>query len=119
MCFYIHRDHRKEKIAEQDIVCYKRLKPIFLFWGVSPFRGFSYRLRKTYKSKIIRSRYSSDRIEEGLHSYSDFDQAYYRTHYDESIYKAIIPKGSTYYYNPEDHEYVSNRLKVIKKIKIK
>ncbi len=129
MCFIIHKDHSEPKKAEKDITCYKRLHRNY----VAPYQNFQYRKDLEYKSTIIS--YGAS-INEGLHSYSNSYKALYITTPFEfapytyclklllKIFKKIytggdivvickIPKGSTYYYNPIENEYVSDRLKVI------
>lgn len=75
-------------------------------------------------------------IDEGLHSYSTPEMAEFQLRFihpyywsgkshiktfptlskDTVICKAIIPKGTEYYYNEESSEYVSLKLKIIERI---
>lgn len=116
MCFYIHEKHKKCKVAEDDIVCYKHLEYSFCDNLVSPYQGLLYFKKgethpKTFKVDPIRpdGRY----IFAGLHTYSNFTES--KNHTYSSIHKAIIPKGTRYYYNPQHHEYVSEKLIVYNK----
>lgn len=127
MCFYIHKDHIEAKTADKDITCYKVLLVNGnKFWHAlrlapleAPYRSTLYRLWVTYKSEIIMR--GDNTIENGLHSLTNFKQAVHkleeieRTDMLHSIYKAIIPKNSTYYYDPIKNEYVSNQLRIIEK----
>ena len=54
-------------------------------------------------------------IERGLHSYSEPIIALSRCWGNEVVVKCIIPKGSIYYFNPVDKEYVSNQLQYTNK----
>ena len=111
MCFFIHKNHTKEKIAKKDIVCYKRLIK-YENGFFSPYMATHYNLNKLYKSKL-KGQFFCNRnvIETGLHSYSYKKEAksWLRKPY-EILAKGIIPKGSKYYYNPTLHEYVSNQI---------
>ena len=53
------------------------------------------------------------RVHEAFHSYSVL---YDKENYDYYFYKAIIPKGSTYYYNDFANELASSSIKVIRRI---
>jgi len=131
MCFHIHRRHREEKIASRDITCYKKLtiefysltnKPIIISKESLPTIKFRTPFRDApvslYKSplktaiiKVVPSPFTlENRIENGLHSYSSIRKAMSATYKREVIVKCTIPKGSKYYYNPENQEYVSNQL---------
>ena len=114
MCFVISSKYPEEKIAGKDIVCYKRLERStggFL----SPYQGKFYNLNKLYRSKLECS--SCHTIDVGLHSYSCKKRAKYCRVPGEVVTKGIIPKGSRYYYNSYNHEYVSNQIIVQEVIK--
>lgn len=51
-------------------------------------------------------------IYDGLHSYSTYNQALACRYFNSKVYKAVIPKGTEYYYNPKTKEYVSLKLEV-------
>ena len=128
MCFHIHPEHKEEKTAIEDIVCYKhsdkRIRN-FLFRKIfiSDFQKFRYRFNKLYKlDKKIVVRYSMVRcgcqydktgaIHEGFHSYAKLPE------FPPRLVKCIIPKGSQYYYNPfGSGEYVSNQIIIKNKMK--
>lgn len=110
MCFILDKKHPDKKIAKRNITCYKVL-------GISmksPYQGYQYKLNEPVKSDIgDLVNYNPDKcIHEGLHSHCLLDEI--TTLYD--IYKAIIPKGSEYYYNSYYKEYVSNQLIIKEKI---
>jgi hypothetical protein len=118
MCFYIHQDHIDAKIAENDITCYKILTRKKNKDLVSPYIGSEVILGEKVEQKLERYGFS---IDIGIHSCSTFLSAVKRrfemwagTHCCEPgkkiIIKCIIPKGTKYYYNPEDKEYVSEAM---------
>lgn len=120
MCFYI-KEGSGVKVANQDIVCYKKLNPVWfgLLGYKSPIFGFFYRKGVTYVSKLS---IFYDSIEKGLHSYKDLDFAKITVFcYKESdrkylkFYKFIIPKGAEYYEN--DTEYCSNQIKMVGRVR--
>lgn len=130
MCFRISQKYPCEMIADRRIRCYKVLSvdsqgrltaPIFSFCVY--FNRFSMRRKKEMRSKldveVSQNLYGPPRtIETGLHSFSTYSQAYgmNRTLTDKGrIYKAYIPKGATYWYNPTHNEYVSDRLVVTRR----
>lgn len=57
-----------------------------------------------------------DLIEKGLHSHGSQQRSDDFKIYDGSrqTFHAVIPKGATYYHNPDTMEYVSNKLTVTK-----
>ena len=110
MCFIIDFNHQKQLVADKDIICYKRSdkytdnKTFIPEW----YCDFVYKLGKRYKTRIHED---DGFISKGFHSYSStkrFTQFAYR------YVECIIPKGSKYYFNPTDMEYVSNQI-IIKK----
>jgi hypothetical protein len=139
MCFNVRNNIESATlwVAKQDIVCYKRFK----YEMYSPYRDFKYKLDKLYKAKIgkptrtcsfIEAKSTKDgiildnniyvsdpifEINRGLHSYSSLYMASKKLRIYESLYKCIIPKGSEFYYDNVDKEYVSNQLIVKKKLK--
>ena len=114
MCFIIHPDHKEKKTATEDIVCYKILRTDL----VSIYYNYQYKIGKLAKSSLLYNSFMVDIITDGLHSYSDLIKAQKRRSYStRTIYKAIIPKGAKYYYNPHDKEYVSNQLIIQEEIK--
>lgn len=106
MCFIIHDNHPKEKIANRDIVCYKCLWDNFR----SPYRYKLYKLNKLYRSHITIDTLCGSTITRGLHSYSYKRFAIRQMGSYGILVKGIIPKGSKYYYNSDRHEYVSNQI---------
>ena len=124
MCFTVHPYHPKAKVAKRDIVCYKAG---YKYRGGRVFMpyfqmDYSYQLGKTQpKVKLMPVRLSNEdlAIQAGYHSYSNKKEL--RGWKSDPIVvsvKCIIPKGTEYYYNPEDREYVSETLVVKEFIKI-
>jgi len=132
MCFYIRNNIESATlwVAKQDITCYKILDREL----ISPYQRFKYKYNKLYKVKIGRLVHMSSAsntkngiilhpfygssmsifyINKGLHSYSSKDEA--KSYESDFVYKAIIPKGSEFYYDNVCREYVSNQL-IIKKL---
>jgi hypothetical protein len=136
MCFNVRNNIESATlwVAKKNIVCYKRLNDSLY----SPYRGFEYKLDKLYKAKIgslnrtlfsdaiktkngiiLKNCYTNNRkifsINRGLHSHSSLNSAKKMQSKYESIFKSIIPKGSEFYYDNVNKEYVSNQL-IIKKL---
>lgn len=116
MCFYPLSKNEKPKIAEKDIICWKKL------------RATEKGLRNPFMSApdtfylpgvlmpIIRlikrtDKYDNAIIEKGYHSYKSEDICSW--HWTRcSTHKFIIPQGSKYY---EDRtEYVSSQIMMVK-----
>jgi len=125
MCFEIHADHSEVKVATEDIVCYKFFTPHTL--GVDYFTPFQ-RVRVPKKSLMESELGQTDldhswELSLGIHSLTTLDEALaYRTrvlsHSCKAIYvKCVVPKGSTYYFNPDTNQYVSNKLQLGEEIK--
>lgn len=120
------KEFQIKRTAVNDIQVYKILKErrTWIFNRikyVSPYYNFKYKLNKTYKSRLELDSQTRDDvliIENGLHSFTNLQHAeYYRVagrppFVTWVIFKAIIPKGSTYYRN-EIGEIVSNKLKIV------
>jgi hypothetical protein len=120
MCFFIHQDHREVKIATEDIVCYKTLLESLSDGTIrSPYLNKLYFKKADTHPKILKEDFFgilwNHEIHTGLHSYSTANAAFNYTRYGYTIHKAVIPKGTEYYYNSRDNEYVSLKLKVWKK----
>lgn len=117
-----------KRTAVNDIQVYKILKErrTWIFNRikyVSPYYHFRYKLNKIYESRLkLDSQTQEDilMIENGLHAFTNLHRAeYYRTTTEPYcgtwvIFKAIIPKGSTYYINGME-EIVSNKLKIVER----
>jgi hypothetical protein len=125
MCFHTHTKHQEVKIATEDIECYKILttNKYYVDLIISPFYYEIYFKNADTHPVIKRVKEfgfnwsHTDDIEEGLHSYSTYNKAKLKSIADNiiTIHKAIIPKGTEYYYNSIEKEYVSLKLKVWKK----
>ena len=126
MCFYIEKTgiNSRPRIADKDIQCYK-----VVYAGstdniiVSKHHKYVYEINRLYKLNHELRPYTSPKslsnissIDEGFHSYTKLrvvlDTDYYKL---MTIVKCIIPKGSTYYLNNKDEEYVSDQI-IIKEI---
>ena len=126
MCFTVHKRYPNPLVAKRDIVCYKTMfsspgKEVF----ASMYRGFKYEIGKEYSlGKELRVRYETGDftcvvyrdIREGFHSFSNKKELSDAASESYSRVKCIIPEGSTYYYNPDDREYVSDRIRIIEEI---
>lgn len=127
MCWVTRlKEYQVKRIAANDIQVYKILEKRRIWISgrikyVSPFYNFKYKPNKVYKSRIdldFQTRYDVLIIEKGLHSFTNFQHAKCCHNICKLncepwfIFKAIIPKGSTYYVN-ENGEVVSNKLKII------
>lgn len=121
MCFFTHYDHKKVKIAEKPIRCWKRFdkwKEKNKWTYCSPYRGTEYQKNTLYYAKLSRVEYfglsNIGRINKGIHSYSTRTEARECKERDEVIIECTIPVGAKYYYNPTDREYVSDHLYIMK-----
>lgn len=110
MCLYSKTN--KPKIAQQDIVCYKYvLKSEHHFSPYYHINEVKYKFGKLYKidanlfTKDIDCNNSYFLINTGFHSYGDID-TYDKKNpncYDFCYIKCIIPKGSLYFEETNDH----------------
>lgn len=104
--------------AQKNIKCYKLLR-ITGKKARSPYQHMIYFNSLTYQNKSIKSanfefmHESKHYLYDGLHSYSNKKYICKRYH---KIFEGYIPKGTRYYYNPIDHEYVSEKLIVYNNI---
>lgn len=119
MCFIIRKGSEQFIIAKKDIVCYKVMFPISEKEVRSPYMLSVYTLGQRYSRpfaiKLSRPRRANDEISIGYHSYSTIDRALLETYYSNGTYcitKCIIPKGSTYFVDPYNKEYVSNSITI-------
>lgn len=111
MC--LNPTHSKVKIAEKDIIVYKRLK----IQGnrlLSPYTFFEYKLNKEYTVKTKLSDKTLREVNRGLHAYQTEQKAKDTKYPSDAIYIAKIPRGAIYKLGTND-DIVSNKLKVIKK----
>lgn len=120
MCFIIHPDYSKPLIADKNILCFK--KGTLAWTGiydihrvfVSLFRGHIYRFQEPQPKIELNS--EGGFILEGYHSYTPEHTLVSLPaccFVSITLVKCIIPRGSTYYYNPDTHEYVSSSLMVL------
>lgn len=114
--------YKDVQVAKHNIKCYKDLEYNRNSQVVSPYRIMVYFEKNSKEHKVIKEatfyRYHelSNELHEGLHTYSNRKFANYDS-FAGNIYDAIIPKGTRYYYNKYNHEYISEKLIVYNKIK--
>ena len=120
MCFNIHSEHPRRKIAKKDIVCYKRLNQTCIRQErkiiLTPpcYTYFKYVANKLYTTGLGIDQEGRE-INEGFHSYFTLGMAREDVSWEEYVYRCIIPKGACYFYNPDDKEYVSNQIIIKRK----
>ena len=120
MCFHIHKNHRLPKTATRDITCYKvmlqkRNGKVFSF--VTDFEYVCDRKYETEMRVVTGTGYNYGEIENGFHSFM-YPWYKLRNKYvyarrvtgEATLVKCVIPKGSIYYKNPYDGEFVSNSI---------
>lgn len=120
MCFTIHVDHPKSKVATTPIKCYKVVtKPITHGGPYSAeMQYFFYTPGKLYKTPFTKGIIDKRNIYRGFHSFtSRYAANEWRGSGNEVIKEFVIPKGARYYYNPVSKQYVSNRIKMVKSSK--
>lgn len=118
MCFTVHPDYPNKLIVEEDILVYKGLDKKDSGEFCSPWFGMIVVFYTLLTSVLDSPRYKIDIankphliINRGLHSTKVKLQYMWSSH----TFKAIIPKGSEYYFNPSTGDYVSNQLIVTNK----
>ena len=121
MCFTITTP---EKIAKKDIVCYKTFRktsPKTKNDYIAVYYNSFYKLGRIYTTKkfgVGTDGWGDNIIYEGRHSYSNLKYIKKKLlWFEEVLAKCIIPKGTKYYYNAGDKEYVSLAIKLVKEIK--
>ena len=126
MCFLKVSIKDKVLTAKKDIFCYKRFlvkednKHILTEEVmnndniiISPIQQFLYNKEEKYTTELDTLMINGSKgnaIYNGFHSYTNPITAFKESYYDEFVMKCIIPKGSKYYINPVNHEYVSNMI---------
>lgn len=139
MCLILYRKHQKEEIAEENIECYKILEK-YKYWWFYRYKtamvSFKVKFGKQYKAKFVfglethfdkctNQVFRSKSIEEGLHSFSKFEDAktfctnqFKDVSKNYVIVKCYIPKNANYYNGMfNDYEaYASTRLQYTKEI---
>lgn len=132
MCWYNEEGTIfKHLIAAEDILVYK----VIMSGLYSQCRKFKYERNKLYKQDIpLRVEQKGCRfiINRGYHSYSSLNTAcvecytysllnlssdIIRQNHHMFIYDCIIPKGSVYYYNSDNHTIVSDQIIIKEKHK--
>ncbi len=134
MCFYIRNteEARTLWVAKEDIVCYKTMVNYNSKVATSRYKNFIYILGRVYKQKLEKIPKVTKEglyifpvvngvwrtVSLGFHSYSTCQEARRNTGMWNtfSVYRCIIPKGSEFYYDRERKEYISNQIKIVKKL---
>ena len=126
MCFCVLKNQRV-KTAKEDIVCYKIIHADLR----SNMQLFQYEYGKTYKIKKFPEyikipdfysatphhwSHSTRIINEGFHSYITLPPPPPSAYGFKLLVECIIPKGSRYHFNKKHNEYVSNSIKIVKKL---
>ena len=116
MCFRIQYNVKESLTADKDIVVYKILYKKENKY-ISLYQYFKYKPNKIYRLKKKLKLIDSINIEEGFHSYNEYEvkRKYILPGFRKEIVRVecIIPKGSQYYFNGYLGEYVSNSLSLI------
>ena len=120
MCFNVSRKHPDSLITQEDIICYKSSDTTKRRYKTfsSDYRRFDYKLGKVYRLMTSleptrkvelypEPRFAESQvINQGFHSYIKIPTQYL----NDRLVECIIPKGSTYYINPDENEYVSDQI---------
>ena len=118
MCFDTTKRQRKS-IAEEDIICWKTGYLLYHPAMFMPSYRHDFDYLPNITQEIVRLRktkrvYGSGLIEfvitKGYHSYTTKEHAQLARASDEDIGMFIIPRGTAYYHNKEDKEYVSETI---------
>ena len=118
MCFYINKNYKNIIRAEKNIICYKVTYngKVYKDFFKSMFKEFIYKYNTTYKLNKTLIIEDGNVIEEGFHSYSNYNKAkrvknnYSNSNGNNSTIRCIIPKDALYYFNPDENEYVSDQI---------
>jgi len=116
MCFNIHTDHREVKTAEEDIVCYKFMDyDERTGYHYAPYMSTKYNYGMIYADPTLKDEFEMEvegySINEGIHSYTNRErcQSEKSSSY-QTIIEVVIPKGTKYYLNPYNQQYVSTKV---------
>ena len=104
MCFIVKT--KRQMTAKRDIECYK----LFTKSTEALCSFFTYKINT--ENTVINLHPIGRKIEEGYHSYKNYNSIDYGWIHD-TLRRCIIPKGSKYYVN--DTEYVSSNI-IVKEI---
>ena len=115
MCFYVNEICERFCVAEEDIVCFKLVRP-----GYEPETVRSEYYEKDYikgklnkRVEIVPAHLGIIKcIYEGYHSYTNENvpTAMLFHGINKIVAKFIIPKGTKYFINPKYQEYVSENI---------
>jgi len=124
MCFTIagHPDDKPRTAPKGGVRCWKVVIRLEYHPGetayLAKYYAHQYVPGKTYKlgrQMEVKGPYRS--IDEGFHSYSHLGYALMLTHRaGDTVLECLIPEGAEYYVNPENKEYVSDKITAIKEI---
>jgi hypothetical protein len=122
MCFRKISDGKFNlvQVAKKDIKCYKMLKTSpYSELIESPFMNTVYFTSNTKEPVTKETKFDDCHediiaINHGLHTYSSLrhGKKYLKYGNHRKMYKAYIPAGTQYYYNPNNSEYISEKLVV-------
>lgn len=120
MCLDLKRGS-KVKIANKDIICYKRYKYDLASNTLkSPFQRTIHKFGKQPEVQLGYCKNQYGHIEEGYHSfkYKFWIKLFGILHSYGNLYKCVIPKGSKYYEGTwgDFKSYASNNLIIVKKV---
>lgn len=115
-------NEKEPRIAKENIVVYKAMDcSIFRIFAFSYYRLSLWILGISRSAKMNPKDYYWNRyttkyiIDEGLHAFTNLDEAW--RFCGGIIYKAIIKKGAKYFLSDDGSEIVSNKMKIVKRIK--
>lgn len=116
MCLNI-KENKRIKFTFKEIECYKVVEVCNNRY-YTPYMSAYVEIGKTYKSKLKKNR---NYVDDGLHSFSDFEEAKAFISYwgsDFILVKCVIPKYSFYYVGSFDGigAYASSKLKYVEKV---
>ena len=118
MCFNVDKKHPHARTAKRAIVCFKVVNRDLC----SYYQGFGHEYGFLAKSRLKKEKRGTNGtcIYMGFHSYTCFEAAMkeYRCKlsYDPIVVRCLLPRGTRYYYDSCDHEFVSNRIVVERKV---
>lgn len=125
MCFIVGKDQIIQ-VATEEIDCFKLFKDPVCYSGIpsgilrSPYQNYDYKKGKRYDLGKELEIMDVNQINEGFHSYINLMAAEVEKAIAMAagmvveqvvvVVKCTIPKGSKYYVNPIDKEYVSDSI---------
>jgi hypothetical protein len=118
MCFAVRYNLRQAFTLPTHTLCWKALYLKDNKGAHSPYQRMPYIFGQRYTAPLCKQPPHYKAITRGLHSYSKNLKADVRTHQQRfipgTLYPAIIPAGSRFYYDDYRHELVSEALVVFR-----